>query len=94
MTDRAIPWPHWSEPLLRWQVQCYDSHHRPIGTPVFVGARNQQRAIATGKYWMRVLGRKVRGSVVAKRYHPERDPEFQRGDWRVVPSAKPTGSAS
>jgi hypothetical protein len=85
------PW--WTEPERnqKWEVQCFDSHGRPASSIVYVAARSEQAAIATGKYWMRVIGIKRRGTVRAKHYHPERDPAFQYGDWRIVPA---TGSTS
>jgi len=61
----------------KWQVQCFDGHNRPISRPVFVSARSAKRAIATGKFWMRVVGIKRRGTVVASRYYRERDPELR-----------------
>ena len=81
--------PEWMKPdrpRLRWEVRCIDGHGRPLTSSVYVIAADQERAIKAGKYWMRVTGIKRRGEVKAKRYYPERDPDFQRGDWRIVPS--------
>ncbi len=86
----------WGEPIpVRWEVYCIDGHARRLTSSVFVRATSEQRAIATGKYWMRVICIKRRGTVIAKRYHPERDPAFQYGDWRVIPTpAVASGGAS
>lgn len=89
-TPLQHPW--WSEPEMstRWQVQCFDGHNRPVSSPVWVAARTAERAVRAGKYWMRVVGIKRRGTVVARRYHPQHDPAF-RGYIRIESAA---GSAA
>jgi hypothetical protein len=81
--------PEWMQPdrpRLRWEVQCFNGNGKPISSAVYVIAADQERAVKAGKYWMRVVGIKRRGDVKAKRYYPERDPAFQYGDWRIVPT--------
>ncbi|MGJ7557459.1 hypothetical protein ACSFBI_25995 [Variovorax sp. RB3P1] len=88
-------WHSWTfEPEWRqWQVQCFDNHGRPSSRPVWVGAANAQRAVAAGKYWMRLVGIKRRGNVVAKPWDALNDPAMRgyvvRGD-----IAKANGSAA
>jgi hypothetical protein len=80
--------PDWAQ----WEVQCFDGNRRPVSRPVFVGARNYERAIAAGKYWMRMLGIKRRGTVMAKHWDALNDPAM-RGYVRAGDIAKATGSA-
>lgn len=76
MTAAQHPW--WAEPErnLKWEVRCFDSHGRACSNPVYVCARSERAAITTGKYWMRVVGIKRRGTVNAKPYRPELDREL------------------
>lgn len=89
------PW--WSEPErnLKWEVRCVDSHGRVASSSVYVNARSEQAAIATGKYWMRVIGIKRRGTVVAKTYRPEHDCELlARGFVRRNTDTQATSAAA
>jgi hypothetical protein len=59
---------------LQWEVFPVDKKGKQCGSSVYVAADNQERALACGKYWRRMLSMKPAKNVAARRYHPERDP--------------------
>lgn len=94
MSTQQMLWHSWTfESDYRiWQVQCFDSHGRKSSAAVWVGAASQQRAIAAGKYWMRIVGIKRRGTVVAKHWDALNDPAM-RGYVVAGDIAKASGNA-
>lgn len=68
-------------PRLQWEVYPVDKTGRACGRSVYVSAANQDRALACGKYWRRVLGMKRAKDMVARRYYPQNDPAL--GAWVV-----------
>jgi hypothetical protein len=78
--------PEWmleDRPRLKWEVQCFTGNGKPASSAVWVIAADHDRAIKAGKYWMRVVGIKRRGTVQAKRYHPHLDPAIRMWVTRV-----------
>ncbi len=63
-------------PQLQWEVYPVDKKGKACGSPVYVRAVDEQRALACGKYWRRVLSLKGGKKIVARRYHPESDPSM------------------
>lgn len=69
------PW--WEPaPRLQWEVFPVDKKGKACGSAVYVCAENEQRALACGKHWRRVLSMKHSKTIVARRYYPERDPSM------------------
>ena len=59
-----------------WCVQEFSKKRQP-GRRVYVRAATRDGAECTGKFWLRVLGRKPY-SVQAWEYEPQRDLEIRR----------------
>lgn len=66
---------------LQWEVYPVDKKGKQCGGSVYVAAESQERALACGKYWRRMLSLKPAKSVAARRYHPERDPYMVGGGY-------------
>lgn len=64
------------QPRLQWEVYPVDKKGKACGQAVYVSAPTQERAIACGKYWRRMLSMKPAKVVVARRYYPQHDPSM------------------
>ncbi|MBN8759429.1 MAG: hypothetical protein J0I94_03265 [Thiobacillus sp.] len=74
---------------LQWEVFPVDKKGKQCGSSVYVAAESQERALACGKYWRRMLSLKPAKTVVARRYHPERDPYMvARGFVKLTPNVQ------
>lgn len=63
-------------PRLQWEVFAVDKKGKACSRAVYVAAPTQERAIAAGKYWRKVVGMKAAKVVVARRYYPQHDPSM------------------
>ena len=78
------------QPRLLWEVYPVDVKGKACGGSVYVCAANQERALACGKYWRRVLSMRPSKRVVARRYYPQNDPSISLWVKRIAAEGERT----